>query len=114
MVLLVSARKQHSSIRWVAVALPDFLQCVVAFRVANLRQQFDVEARSAVTQSAEIIEIALLKSKERFHQRMILFSERLRNTNHFHVEFSLDAAEEVPQCREPASDFQAWNWRDGH
>jgi hypothetical protein len=91
-----------------SLATPDFLQHVVTFRDADLREKFDVEVRSAETQSVEIVAIALLKSKERFHQRMILFSEGLRSRNHFHVELSLDAAEEVPQCPEP-SNFQAWD-----
>jgi hypothetical protein len=45
-----------------SLSLPDFLQEVVAFGVADLREEFNIEAHSTEIESAEIFQIVSLQS----------------------------------------------------
>ena len=76
------------------------MQDVIAFRVADFREEFNVEACLAEIQSAEVIVIVIV-----LLERMILFSERFGDADHFQMELSMSVAEEVPQqCpREPSN-----------
>ena len=50
-----------SRVIW-SLSLPDFLQEVVAFGFADLREQFNSEVHSTEIESVEIFEIASLQS----------------------------------------------------